>query len=294
MMRGITKMKNKVMLVDGMALLFRGYFATAFRGNFMKTKEGVPTNGVFQFLRYFLNAVDTFSPTHVICCWDMGSQTFRTDLYDGYKANRDAPPEELIPQFDLIKEVMEAFNTPNIGLKNYEADDCIGTLAHQFGNQGEDVLILSGDLDMLQLVNEQTSVAIMRKGQGNYEVFNNDNFYEKRGLVPSQIIDFKGLTGDSADNYPGVKGIGEKTALKLLQKYDTVDNLLAHVDELTPAMQARVNTNLDMLALSQELAEIKLDTPVHIEMEQGIWKFDEQRVEDKFTELEFKPLHTFL
>src|SRR5690625_301037 len=110
----------------------------------------------------------------------MGRQTLRTDIYDGYKANRDTRPEELIPQIDLMKEIMEAFNTPNIGLKNYEADDCIGTLAHQFGNQGEDVLILSGDLDMLQLVNEQTSVAIMRKGQGNYEVFNNDNFYEKR------------------------------------------------------------------------------------------------------------------
>lgn len=293
-MRGKIEMKNKIMLVDGMALLFRGYFATSFRGNFMKTSKGVPTNGVFQFLRYFLNAVNTFNPTHVICCWDMGSQTFRTDLYDGYKANRDAPPEELIPQFELVKEVVEAFDTPNIGLKNYEADDCIGTLAHQFGNQGEEVLILSGDLDMLQLVNEYISVAIMRKGQGNYEVFNNDNFYDKKGLLPRQIIDFKGLTGDAADNYPGVKGIGEKTALKLLQQYKTIDNLLTHVDELTPAMQTRINTNVDMLHLSRELAEIKLDTPVQIAIEQGLWKFDEQRVEDKFAELEFKPFHTFL
>src|SRR5690625_1034290 len=149
-------MKNRVMLVDGMALLFRGYFATAFRGNFMKTKEGLPTNGVFQFLRYFLNAVDTFSPTHVICCWDMGSQTFRTDLYDGYKANRDAPPEELIPQFDLIKDVMEAFNTTNLSLKNYVEDYCIGRLAFQFGHHCEEVMILSVDLDMVQLVNVLT------------------------------------------------------------------------------------------------------------------------------------------
>src|SRR5699024_11613873 len=101
-------MKNKILLVDGMALLFRGYFATAFRGNFMKTSEGVPTNGIYQFLKYLLNAVDTFDPSHVICCWDMGSKTFRTELYEGYKANRDEPPEELIPQFELVKEVVQA------------------------------------------------------------------------------------------------------------------------------------------------------------------------------------------
>src|SRR5690625_6658004 len=116
------------MVVYWMALLFRWYFATAFRENFMKTKEGLPTNGVFQFLRYFLNAVDTFSLTHVICCWDMGSQTFRTDLYDGYKANRDAPPEELIRQFEHVKEGGEAFDTPTTVLKNKEAEECICTL----------------------------------------------------------------------------------------------------------------------------------------------------------------------
>ena len=121
--------KKNVLLVDGMALLFRGFFATSFRGNFMRTSKGIPTNGIYQFMRYFLDAVDTFKPSHVICCWDMGSKTFRTELYEGYKANRDAPPEELIPQFDLVKEVVEAFDMPNIGLVNFEADDCIGTLA---------------------------------------------------------------------------------------------------------------------------------------------------------------------
>lgn len=281
------------MLVDGMALLFRGYFATAFRGNFMKTSKGLPTNGVFQFLRYFLDAVNTFDPTHVICCWDMGSKTFRTELYDRYKANRSAPPEELIPQFELVKEVVAAFNIPNIGLENYEADDCIGTLARAYQIE-HDVLILTGDLDMLQLVDEQIQVAIMRKGIGNYELFDQMNFFEKRGILPEQIIDFKGLTGDAADNYPGVKGIGEKTALKLLQEYETIDNIIINIDQLTKGIQTKINTDLDMLHLSRELAAIKCDIPITCELDTAVWSYDRIKVEEKFAELEFRNLDQYL
>lgn len=281
------------MLVDGMALLFRGYFATAFRGNFMKTSKGLPTNGVFQFLRYFLDAVNTFDPTHVICCWDMGSNTFRTELYDRYKANRSAPPEELIPQFELVKEVVAAFNIPNIGLENYEADDCIGTLARAYQIE-HDVLILTGDLDMLQLVDEQIQVAIMRKGIGNYELFDQMNFFEKRGILPEQIIDFKGLTGDAADNYPGVKGIGEKTALKLLQEYETIDNIIINIDQLTKGIQTKINTDLDMLHLSRELATIKCDIPITCELDTAVWSYDRIKVEEKFAELEFRNLDQYL
>ncbi len=220
-------MKKRILLVDGMALLFRGYFATAFRQQFMINEKGIPTNGVYQFIRYFLDGVNTFNPTHVIACWDMGSKTFRTELYENYKANRDAPPEELIPQFDLVKEAVSSFNVPNIGIQNYEADDIIGTLAKQYQSEA-DVIIQTGDLDMLQLVDDQIKVAIMRKGLSNYEVFSHDNFLEKKGIQPNQIIEFKGLTGDPADNYPGIKGIGEKTALKLLKEYNNMDNILAN------------------------------------------------------------------
>lgn len=286
------KRKN-VLLVDGMALLFRGFFATAFRGNFMKTSKGMPTNGVYQFMRYFLDAVNTFEPTHVICCWDMGSKTFRSDMYDGYKANRPAPPEELIPQFELIKEVVESFNMPNIGLKNFEADDCIGTLAKLYGTDN-DVLVLTGDQDILQLVDEGIRVAIMRKGQGNYEVFDHENFYEKKGIHPNQVIDLKGLMGDSADNYPGVKGIGEKTATKLLQEYETIDGLLENVDQLPKGVQTKIKANLDMLHLSRTLAEIKCDVPISCELDSALWAFDKSNVEEKFNELEFKNLAKLL
>ena len=140
----MTRLKKNILLVDGMALLFRGFYATAYRGNFMKTADGIPTNGVHQFLRYFLDGIKTFNPSHIVCCWDMGSKTFRTELYDGYKANRSEPPEELVPQFDLVKEVVEAFNLPNIGLENYEADDIIGSIAKEYHCKHH-IIIKTGD-----------------------------------------------------------------------------------------------------------------------------------------------------
>lgn len=282
-------LQKKILLVDGMALLFRGFFATAFRGNFMKTKEGIPTNGVYQFLRYFLDAVHRFNPTHIVCCWDMGSKTFRTDLYSGYKANRPAPPKELIPQFDLVKEVVDAFYIPNIGMDNYEADDCIGTLAQTYAREHE-VIILTGDRDMLQLVTKGTKVAIMLKGQGNYDMFDHNNFYEKQGITPEQIIDLKALMGDAADNYPGVKGIGKKTALKLLREYRTIENILQYIDEIPKGIRAKLKTSLDMLHLSRELAQINCNAPVSCALEEAKWQYDKGHITEKLNQLEFKQL----
>lgn len=259
----------------------------------MYNSKGVPTNGVYQFLRYLTDAIHTFQPSHVICCWDMGSKTFRTELYDGYKANRDEPPVELIPQFDLVKDVVNSFDIPNIGLENFEADDCMGTLANLYSQENE-VLILSGDQDLLQLVKENISVIIMRKGQGNYEVFDKDNFYEKKALFPAQIIDLKGLMGDSSDNYPGVKGIGEKTAIKLLQEYGTIDDLLENMEKLPKGVQNKLQTDLDMLHLSRKLAEIKCDVPVACELETSQWHFEEEKVITKLDELEWKHLDRLL
>ncbi len=273
-------MKKKLLLVDGMALLFRGFFATSFRGNFMRTKDDVPTNGVYQFLRYFLHAVQTFEPSHVICCWDMGSKTFRTDMYGQYKANRSAPPEELVPQFDIVKEVVASFDIPNVGLANYEADDCIGTLAHEY-NDTYEIVVLSGDHDLLQLVDTNIHIAIMKKGLGNYDVYSEDNFFEKVGIHPSQIIDFKGLTGDSADNYPGVKGIGEKTAHKLISQYGTVDAMIEEIDNIAPlGVQKRMIEHMDMLLLSRSLATIHCNVPVTCDMDEARWELNIDKIMD--------------
>jgi 5'-3' exonuclease len=282
-------MGNRLLLVDGMALLFRGYYATAIHKNFMRNEAGTPTNGVYQFLRYLLDAMKNFEPTHVVCCWDMGSKTFRSDMYPDYKANRGAPPEELIPQFDLVKDVVDAMGIQNVGLANFEADDCIGTIAKQYA-ESYHITILTGDQDILQLVDENISVAIMRKGQGNYEVFHQGNFYDKKGISPRQVIDMKGLMGDSADNYPGVKGIGEKTALKLLTEHKTIEDLLDNVDDLPKGVQHKIKTNLDMLRLSRNLAEIKCDVPVECQIDPTGWRLEKDKTIERFRELQLEKL----
>src|SRR5699024_9829854 len=259
----------------------------------MYTSKGVPTNGVYQFCRYLLDAIRTFEPTNVVCCWDVSSKTFRTEMYDQYKANRQDPPEELVPQFDLVKEVVDSFDIPNIELNNYEADDCIGSLARKY-EADHDIYILTGDLDMLQLVNDNISVIIMRKGIGNYETFTKENFYEKRGIHPEQYIDFKGLTGDSADNYPGVKGIGEKTALRLLNDYETVERLMENIEDLTPALKRNLANDEKMYKLSRELAAIKCDLPFECILEDSTWAIDRMKVSYMFKALKFKNIEQLL
>lgn len=274
------KMK-KILIVDGMALLFRGFYATSFKGNFMINADNIPTNGVFGLLKYLKNAIETFNPTHVICCWDMGSKTFRNELYPAYKSNRGAPPEELIPQFQLSKQVMEILDIPNVGVEGYEADDCIGTLANQYHIEDE-VIILTGDQDMLQLVKENITVAIMKKGQGNYAVYQYDNFMEMAELTPEQIVELKGLMGDSSDNYPGVKGIGEKTARKLLQEYGTIDNMLENMEKLPAGLYKKISQDLNMLHLSRKLAKINCVSPVTCDLTKAEWILDKDKVEVMF------------
>ncbi|HEX7056548.1 MAG TPA: 5'-3' exonuclease, partial [Bacilli bacterium] len=205
-----------------MALLFRAFYATSHSGYIMKTSSGLPTNAVYGFVKYFWDAIATFRPSHVVCCWDMGGETFRTEKFPDYKANRLDPPEEIIPQFALAKDVVASFGVVNIGVKGYEADDCIGTLSRLYGEQAH-VYILTGDRDMLQLVAENVHVVLMKKGQSHYAVFDPETLAEVWQLTPEQIVDLKGLMGDPSDNYPGVKGIGEKTAVKLLREFGSIE-----------------------------------------------------------------------
>lgn len=285
--------RKTVLLVDGMALLFRGFYATAYTGNFMINSKGIPTNAIYGFLNYFINAIETFSPSHVICCWDMGSKTFRSEMYDQYKSNRGEPPVELIPQFDLVKDVVDAFEVPNIGVEGYEADDCIGTLANHYSQENH-VLIVTGDQDILQLVTEQVSVAIMKKGQGNYQVYEGNSFYEAKGILPLQIIDMKGLMGDPSDNYPGVKGIGEKTALKLLQEYGTIDEILENLNNLSKGIKKKIEENIEMLHLSRNLAKIHCEVPVSCSLDDATWNINDEKVSSVLKELEFKNISRWM
>ncbi|MBH5317322.1 5'-3' exonuclease [Paenibacillus sp. GSMTC-2017] len=281
--------KQRLLLVDGMAILFRAYFATSFTGSIRRTSTGVPVNAVHGFVRYFMDAVNKFDPTHVICCWDMGGKTFRMDQYDGYKSNRPSAPDDLVPQFDLVKEVVASFNVPNIGIEGYEADDCIGTLASMYKDQA-DIFIVTGDHDLLQLVDDTVSVAIMKKGIGNYMVYTPQLLLEERQLTPVQVIDIKGLMGDTSDNYPGVKGIGEKTAHKLIQEYGSIDALLANLDGVSKTVRTKIEADMDMLHLSRQLATICCDAPLDTDINVCGWSYDREIVLNKFDELEFKSL----
>ncbi|EWG08377.1 5'-3' exonuclease [Cytobacillus firmus] len=285
--------KPSLLLVDGMALLFRAYFATAMSGQFMINSKGIPTNGVYGFVKHFLTAVSSFNPSHVAVCWDMGSKTFRTEMFGAYKANRPEAPIELVPQFDLVKEVVEAFDVPNIGLEGFEADDCIGTIAKKACQEAE-VLILTGDQDMLQLLDDNISVILLQKGYGNYLVHTTETFYEEKGITPKQMIDLKAFMGDTSDNYPGVKGIGEKTALKLLQQFEHIEGVLENLEQLTKGQRAKIEQDLEMLHLSRQLAEIKCDVPVECPLDLAQFTMNREKVIEKFTEIEFRGLHRFL
>jgi 5'-3' exonuclease len=278
--------RNRVLLVDGMAVLFRAFYATSYSGYIRKTSTGLPTNAVYGFIQYFFDAIKTFQPTHVICCWDMGSKTFRTEQYNAYKGNRMEPPLELIPQFDLVKEVVTEMGIPNIGVIGYEADDCIGTLANQLSIESE-VYILTGDHDMLQLVNDRVKVVIMKKGKLNYAVYDLEFLLAERQLTPAQVIDLKGFMGDTSDNYPGVKGIGEKIALKLLLDYQSVEGVLENLDKLPKGVKAKIEANLEMLHLSRDLARIRLDAPVQCALAECLWNLTRESAIRKFEELEF-------
>lgn len=254
-------MTNRVLLVDGMALLFRHFYATSLHQQFMYNSKGVPTNGIQGFIRHIYTAIHDINPTHVAVCWDMRQSTFRNDMFDGYKQNRQAPPEELIPQFDYVKEISQQLGFVNIGVNNYEADDVIGTLAKHY-SEHSDVYIITGDKDILQSINPNVEVWLIKKGFSIYNRYTLERFKDDYGLEPLQLIDIKAFMGDTADGYPGVKGIGEKTAIKLIQQYASVENVITHLDDLTAGQQKKINENVDNLHLSKQLAEIYTDVPI--------------------------------
>lgn len=256
-------MTNKVLLVDGMALLFRHFYATSIHKQFMRNTQGIPTNGVQGFIRHIFSAINDIEPTHIAVCWDMGQYTFRNEVFSDYKQHRPAPPEELKPQFDLVKEMSEALGFLNIGVKNYEADDVIGTLSKNLSDDNQ-IYIITGDKDILQCINPNVQVWLTKKGFNIYNRYDLERYQQEYQLHPLQLIDIKAFMGDTADGYPGVKGIGEKTAHKLILKYQSVENVIDHINELTPGQQKKILSHLDDLKLSKQLAEIHTEVPLDI------------------------------
>lgn len=261
-------MKEKWIVIDGNSIIYRAFFAMPPLSNSL----GLHTNAVFGFTQMLLRILEEEQPTHMLVAFDAGKETFRHGDYQDYKGGREKTPPELSEQFPLLKELLSAMGIAHFELAGYEADDIIGTMTRQADEAGQPMFVVTGDKDMLQLASRHVSVLLTRKGVTEVEKYTPAEIEEKYGLKPEQIIDLKGLMGDTSDNIPGVPGIGEKTALKLLHQYPSVESVLEHVDELKGKMKENLVNHAEDARMSKRLATIFREVPLDLPPEQ--MKFD--------------------
>lgn len=262
--------KNKLLLIDGSSLAFRAFFALYNQVDRFVAPSGLHTNAIYGFHLMLNNLVERLEPNHVLIAFDAGKTTFRTEMFSAYKDGRARTPDEFREQLPFIKELIVKLGYNHYELKNYEADDIIGTLDKmaELPEAGDyDVTIVTGDKDLIQLVDSNTTVEISKKGVAEFESFTPAYLLEKTGLTPQQFIDLKGLMGDSSDNYPGVTKVGEKTAMKLLQEWGSIDNLYENIDSLKKSkMKENLIADREMAFLSRTLATIDTKSPIEIDL----------------------------
>ena len=276
---------EKIILVDGNNLLFRSYYATAYNGNFMKNSKGFPTNALFGFANMMNKIIDEEKPTYIMVAFDKG-KTFRHDKYDFYKQGRIETPNELKLQFPKAKELLNAMGIKYYEINNYEADDIIGTFAEYCNKDPKFIgTIISSDKDLLQLISNDIDIKLLK--QKDYLRYNEDTFTKEYGIKPINIIDLKALMGDASDNIPGVKGIGEKTALKLLQEYKTLDGIYEHIDEIKGKTKEKLVIDKDNAYMSYEIATIYKNVPIDINVEELKYLGSTDKLNSLYEELEF-------
>ena len=278
-------------LIDGHALAYRTFFAiTRGSSTSFATRSGEPTAGVFGFTSVLMRILEQERPEYLAVVFDTG-RTFRDDLYAEYKGTRDKMPDDLIIQMVRVRQMVDAFNIPRLEMEGYEADDVLGSLARKAVAEGLGVKIITGDRDLLQLVSDRVAVSLPGKGLSDSKDYLRDDVIQAMGVPPEQIVDLKALVGDKSDNIPGVAGIGEKTAVSLLQTYHDLDGIYAHLDELPAGTRKKLEAGNQMAYLSQELATIVQDLDVPLDLEKARpSNFDPQQVEALFRELEFRML----
>ncbi|WP_124726952.1 DNA polymerase I [Staphylospora marina] len=279
---------QKLVLIDGNSIAYRAFFALPLLSN----ASGLYTNSVYGFTMMLMKVIEEEKPTHVLVAFDEGKTTFRHREYGEYKGTRQKTPGELSEQIPLIHEVLDAFGIRHFGMDGYEADDIIGTLAHSPETEGMEVRIVSGDKDLLQLVNDRVRVMLTRKGVTELETYDVRAVKERYGLEPRQIIDLKGLMGDPSDNIPGIPGVGEKTALKLLHQFPTVEDVVANADAVSgKKLQEKIREFKEQALFSKKLATIFTEVPLPFKVEDlKLPPLDVQRVAEVFRKLEFKTL----
>lgn len=262
---------EELILIDGNSLLFTAFYATSYTGNYMVNRNGIPTNGVYGFARMVEKIIST-NPKYVIVAFDYGKKTFRNELLDTYKATRKETPQELVPQFALAREYLTAHNITWYEIEGYEGDDIIGTLV-DFGEKNNlKVSVYTGDKDANQLISSQTTIYRTVKGVTELDIYNEQTLLDKYGLKPDQFRDFLGLMGDSSDNIPGIKGVGEKTALKLLHQYGTIEGLQEHQDEIKGKMGEKIRAGMEDALMSKKVATILRDIPIDVDLEKATYR----------------------
>jgi DNA polymerase I len=258
-------MSERLVVIDGKSVFYRGYYAMPN----LTTAGGISTGGVYGFAVMALEVIKRLKPDYVCVAWDKRHTNIRSrrELYPPYKANRKAAPEDFYEQVPILHELLASLGWPLYEMDDYEADDIMGAFAKQAKEKGIETYLVTSDLDVLQLVNSHTHIYTLKKGLSNIELFNQAHFEEKYGVGAHQWVDVKALKGDSSDNVPGVAGIGEKTALELIDKYDDLDGVYAHLDELKPVLRTKLEKDKDMAYLSKKLVTLFIDAPIKLDLE---------------------------
>jgi DNA polymerase-1 len=281
--------RENLTIIDGKSVFYRGYYAMGH----LSLPDGTPTGGVFGFATMLIEIIEKLEPEYIAVAWDKSKTNIRSRraIYADYKANRKPAPPDFYAQIPYLMELLEAFHIPLYEFDDYEADDIIGTLARKAQAADKRVEIISGDLDMLQIVDEHIKMYQLKRGFSDVAEFNIPDVEAKYGLKKSQFLDLKSLKGDSSDNIPGVPGIGEKGAVKLLQEYETLENLYAHIDEIPGATGAKLRDGKELAFISKRLAQIQFDAPVEFDPESTkLADFKPEKVVSELQKLQFNSL----
>lgn len=262
---------SKLLIVDGHAIIHRAYHSIP-----NLTSNGQPVNALYGFYSMLLSAVSQLKPKYLIVCLDSPGPTFRQSEFVGYRAKRKAPDHDLISQLPLLESTLKDSHIKIFSIGGYEADDLIATVAKKAAKKKfiDEIIIITGDKDLMQLVNSKVSLLVPLRGLSETKLFHPKDVLEKLGVKPSQVVDLKALMGDMSDNYPGVAGIGPKAATDLLGKYQTLDNIYSHLDEIKPIIREKLIKEKDNAYLSQKLADLIKDIPIKVRMSQARWNQD--------------------
>ena len=250
-----------IILVDGHSIAFRAFYALP---DTLVTKDGFPTNVIHGFLMMVSKLVKEYDSEKIIITWDISKKTFRSELYSDYKGNRSSAPDEFKLQVKTLQELLDKFNIPQVSKEGFEADDVLGTLSKKLNDKNKEVMIVTGDRDSFQLISDKTKILYTKRGISDTQLFNEKEFNEKYVIKTNQYIEYLALKGDPSDNIPGLPGVGEKTAINLLLKYENINNIYKNLDELTPKLKETFSSNKDLLDISKILATIKKDLEIDI------------------------------